>query len=652
GLTNTSVVEVGYDGTISLFNSAGTTKVVVTVEGYYTDASAGPAAGSYVGVTRTIVVDTRSGVGVAKAQIGAKKSVTVVLTGAAAPAGTRTVYLDAVIANATAAGSVSSGNGSSVNYIAGTTSGAMLAALDGSGRATFTNNGTAAIDLVLTEYGYASTSPTAGAGWRRNAPVRLANNVTIAKGSTIDVQVTGAGGLPTRGVNSVAVGIAVAGATAAGYIRAYPSGTAQPSGPSTMNYPATATRTSFTIVSPGPTGAIRLQNASSATDIRVYVDLFALYGDPQTTIAPAANAPTAIAQMSGDGTNPGAIEYAYVDDYGQLYHGYQVEPGDFANIQWTPATDQEAYSGPPSIAALSGDVALASAQHADSDIYGTASPSGPDWEDLADYGGSMAAPPAATPLSDGTGALFAVDTDGALWMYSLSASPRYWRKLGTAGLVDTPTLTAVSGGVQITGRTTTGAIQTASYKNGVLSAWTSLGGTVTGKAAVVAGWNGLLRVVAEQTDGRVIVKSQTAPGTWATSWTTIGAFVAGGAPAAALNTSGALVVLDRNRDGYVFQSNETSAGSGTFGAWKRVKKQTEPSATDVTITPISDTDTGWTWLAVFRTVDNSVRVVVPQTASGSTPMSTTGRPNFPRTNPQTTAVGSVIALAKPTRTDR
>ena len=79
---NMVLAKVGADGKVSIFNSAGSTHVVVDVLGCFNDT----ATGRYVALTPERVLDTRSGLGAPQARIGQSPLETTVLGRAGVPA--------------------------------------------------------------------------------------------------------------------------------------------------------------------------------------------------------------------------------------------------------------------------------------------------------------------------------------------------------------------------------------------------------------------------------------------------------------------------------------------------------------------------------------------------------------------------------------
>ncbi len=90
----------------------------------------------------------------------------------------------------------------------------------------------------------------------------------IGPGESVDVTVTGLGGVPTDNVLAVAVNITAVGPTAVGHVTAYPTGNAVPS-TSTLNVVPGDIRPNFAFVRVGTGGKISVRNANGTTDLVV-----------------------------------------------------------------------------------------------------------------------------------------------------------------------------------------------------------------------------------------------------------------------------------------------------------------------------------------------------------------------------------------------
>jgi hypothetical protein len=78
-LSNAALVPLGAGGSITLYNSSGSTQVVVDVQGWF--AAGAPAAGGYGPVTPTRLLDTRTSVGGHLGALGPQQSLTLKVAG-------------------------------------------------------------------------------------------------------------------------------------------------------------------------------------------------------------------------------------------------------------------------------------------------------------------------------------------------------------------------------------------------------------------------------------------------------------------------------------------------------------------------------------------------------------------------------------------
>ncbi|HVS05277.1 MAG TPA: hypothetical protein VHK65_03820 [Candidatus Dormibacteraeota bacterium] len=127
-------------------------------------------------------------------------------------------------------------------------------------------------DVVFDVNGYWS-APSAGCPpdglYRSLVPSRILdtrNASKVAANSTIDVQVTGADGVPASGVEAVTLNLTETNATAPSYITAYPTGSPRPLA-SNVNFVAGQTVPNRVVVKLGTGGMITLYNAYGTVDL-------------------------------------------------------------------------------------------------------------------------------------------------------------------------------------------------------------------------------------------------------------------------------------------------------------------------------------------------------------------------------------------------
>jgi hypothetical protein len=627
-LSNMSVVEVGDSGKISVYNNAGKTDVLVEVQGYF-KSSQGSTGGGFIPLTHTRLIDTRTGLGTTTGTIVAGGSRTITIAGSLIPVGAAAAAVNVLVPGASAAGWLTTAPAGGTarplfNYETGHTHSYAVLKLSSDGKVTITNKGSAAVNLVIHAEGYFSASSTQGAGLRQIAR-RLLNTRTAGAGlplaadATIDVQVGGANGLPTRGIAGAQLAVVVT-PEHAGFLKVWPTGDPEPS-LTQMDYKAGIWRAQAFVVKPGTDGKIRFRNGSDST-IHLIVDLQGWYADPIPPVAVAQNTRMSVMQAAPvAGALAGTIEYSYVDNSGRVLYGHQSNPDSFSSVQWTVISGNEAFSGQPSLSQLSDGRMQVAAQNRDSDIWADSQTEAgaSTWNSWADFGGSMASPPTAVRLGSGVLTQFAVDTDGKLWSYGQVGSQSYWRNLGDQDLVGPVTVITVRDGARIFGVDGQGTAKTIEYyDDGSLSEWVSLGGTGLSQPAVVVRPGYQLQAFARAADNTIVTKLQDAAGAWPADWQAIGGFTVNGepatfaaigAPAAILDPAlGRVAVIVRGADNEIYQLWETAIGSGTWGNWDRaIGGVSDPSVTDPSVTTFTNSN-GTAWLIAFRNANGAVRI--------------------------------------------
>ncbi|MFE5495458.1 hypothetical protein ACFQ7Z_36625 [Streptomyces virginiae] len=223
----------------------------------------------------TRLLDTRAGVGAAKAKVGPRSSVALKVAGAAkVPAGATAVALNVTVTNTTGAGHVSvqstkdraeGAETSNVNFAAGqTVPNLVIEAIGEDGYIHLFNGGWEPVDLIADVTGY--FAPAHANGWGALNPTRVVDTregLGTAKGQvpgqgTFGVEIAGRAGVP-RGATAVAVNLTATNPRSAGHLTAYPSGKAAPA-TSNVNFTAGQTVANSAVVPIGPDGKINVRN--------------------------------------------------------------------------------------------------------------------------------------------------------------------------------------------------------------------------------------------------------------------------------------------------------------------------------------------------------------------------------------------------------
>ncbi|MFD5323893.1 N-acetylmuramoyl-L-alanine amidase [Streptomyces sp. NPDC127092] len=240
-----------------------------------------PGPKTFQPVTPTRLMDTRAGLGVPKAKVGAGQEVVLQVTGAnGIPAtGVGAVVLNVTATNPTDASFVSvypngtdRTSASNLNFTAGTTIPNLVTVPVVDGKVRFYNrNGS--VDLIADITGYyvkdASGSTHSNLGPLRMMDTRAGLGVPQAKvgpGAVVDLQVTGAQGVPATGVTAVVLNVTATAPTAASFVSVYPAGTTRTSA-SNLNFVAGQTIPNLVIVPVGADGKVSFYNRAGSVDL-------------------------------------------------------------------------------------------------------------------------------------------------------------------------------------------------------------------------------------------------------------------------------------------------------------------------------------------------------------------------------------------------
>jgi hypothetical protein len=282
-IPNLVTVKVGTDGKITLTNnSAGTAHLIADVAGYYL-AGTPTSPGTFVSLAPSRLLDTRVGNGAPNAPVAANGTVDLQVTGrGGVPAsGVAAVVVNVTVTAPTTAGfltvyptGTSQPTASNLNFTAGQTIPNLVTVKIGTGgKIKLTNNSAGSVQLIADVAGYyLAGTPTVPGAFVSLDPSRLldtrvgngAPNAPVAASGTVDLQVTGRGGVPASGVAAAVVNVTVTGPAAGGFLTVYPSGTAQPTA-SNLNFSAGQTIPNLVTVKVGTGGKIKLTNNSGGS---------------------------------------------------------------------------------------------------------------------------------------------------------------------------------------------------------------------------------------------------------------------------------------------------------------------------------------------------------------------------------------------------
>ncbi|MGC4760046.1 hypothetical protein [Micromonospora trifolii] len=623
-MSNSAVVEPGTNGKLAVRNAGGNVHIRVDVVGYFATATGSTGSG-FVPVDHTRVVDSRTGQGITAGTMPTRGTRTAnIYGGGLVPSSATAVMLDVVVIGATGNGWMTVGSSAAaetgIDYAKGATSLGMVVKLNpGASSVTLENRGSA-VHVAITVQGYWTGSPTTGAGLRM-VPATTLYDSRFPSGAqpvpafgAIDVAVAGTNGLPTRGIAAAVLNVHAVASTVDGFFNVTPLGGAENTA-STTNFPAAhVARSSIVVTKLGTEGKVRIRNASSGA-VHIVVDLQGWFADPLPYLPVQSFSRSAALQgKPSDGSALGTIVYAHTDNTGQVRVVHQQNPDDFASVQHTPLFGAEAFTGQPALNVLGASKQMQiSALHTTGTVWAGAqtAANAATWGTTGNFGGTMAAPPVAVTLADGSSVIFAVDVDGRLWHYRQTGTGASWKSLGDVDLAGGVTLVKVDAGVRLVATTMTGTIKTALYStDGTLSAWVDLGGNVTGVPAAFINQGYRTAVVARAADGSLVMKKQELGGAWPATWQTVGTFTAAGSPAAIVDPAlGRIAVVARGPDNEMYRVYETEQGSGTWGEWLRLYENpgdptAATAATDPTIAEIQNSG-GVGFVVVYRNRNNT-----------------------------------------------
>ncbi len=173
---------------------------------------------------------------------------------------------------------------SNVNFVAGqTVPNLVMVAVPQNGLVNIYNSGGATHVAADVVGWYDDESAPAASRLQPVVPARLLDSRltggAITPGESRSLTVTGAGGLPSSGVDAVLVNVTAISPTAASYLTVYPDGAGVPD-TSNLNLAPRRTKPNLVLVKVGGNGVIRLYNAAGYT--HVAVDVVGWHGGPST----------------------------------------------------------------------------------------------------------------------------------------------------------------------------------------------------------------------------------------------------------------------------------------------------------------------------------------------------------------------------------
>ncbi len=277
---NLVIVQVGANGQIRVANESGSAHLVVDVAGYY-----GSGAGERLApMTPVRALDTRDGTGGQLGPVGTRSSYDVQVAGVnGVPAGVSSVVVNFTAVRPTAKGfatiwptGVTRPVAASVNFEPNQTVPNLVIAKVGAGGKISVYNENGVTNFVVDVLAY--MTPGASAKHVPLTAARLydatAGGASMGPDSTMSLQVLGVGGVPSLGVSAVALNVGAIGATANGFMTAWPSGEAMPVA-ANLNPLANTPVSNLAIVKVGPDGKVNVFNKNGS--VKPVIDVVGYY---------------------------------------------------------------------------------------------------------------------------------------------------------------------------------------------------------------------------------------------------------------------------------------------------------------------------------------------------------------------------------------
>ena len=305
-VANLVTVPLSATGMVSIFNHAGSTNVVVDVEGYYTSTASTDGSGLYDSLSPTRALGTLQH----GRAIAANSRLPVVVAGSSAsdgvPATATAVVLNATAAFGTASSfltvypaGVTMPTASNLNFVASqAVANRVTVGVGTSGQIeVYNHTGTVYVDIDVD--GYYTGAGGTGSVFVPITPVRVADTRTaslVGTGTPIAASTsesfnlaTSASGIPAT-ATSVAANVTAVAGDAPGYLTVYPTSDTTNPVASDVNWVADEIVPNFTIADTAGTGNVEVYNSHGAT-INLVIDAFG-YFTPSGLTMVSATGPT------------------------------------------------------------------------------------------------------------------------------------------------------------------------------------------------------------------------------------------------------------------------------------------------------------------------------------------------------------------------
>ncbi len=345
------IVPVGSGGEVTFYNDQGRTDVVVDMEGYFAPEPSNTTVGSYVPLTPSRIVDTRTGSGEPYSGDtmgpGGGLDIQVTGKGGVPTSGVSAVLMNVTVTDTTAPSFLtaypqgeSQPLASNLNWLGGETvaNRVVVPVNPTTGQITVYND-QGNTDVVVDVDGYFTNggTPPANAGlFSTITPVRVLDTrttgQTLGPGGSLTQQMAGVDGIGTQ-ATSVVTNVTVTDTTAPSYLTVYP-GPTRPLA-SDVNWLAGQTVPNLTVATLSSSGATSAYNDQGNTD--VVIDAFGYFGPrvplsiTTTSLTPGTVGNPYAAALQATGGSP---PYSWALIAGSLPAGLTISAS--GTIQGTP----------------------------------------------------------------------------------------------------------------------------------------------------------------------------------------------------------------------------------------------------------------------------------------------------------------------------
>lgn len=287
---NAVIAKVGSDGSISIYNSAGSSHVIVDFNGWF------PTGGNFTTLAPARLLDTRAGqttIDGQSAQVGAIGAGQTLRIPVLGRGGVPASGVNAVVVNVTAVTPSQYGhitvfptgtavpNASNVNFTAGSVVPNVVVTKVGADGSISVYNSAGSTNVVIDISGwypssdaYTSFTPARIVDTRAGQSTvdgRYVGIGALSGGQVLKIPVVGRAGVPATGVGAVSLNVTAVTPTSEGHLSVFPSGFAQPP-TSNLNFRSGQVVPNAVIAKVGTDGTISIYNSTGNTHLVVDIN--------------------------------------------------------------------------------------------------------------------------------------------------------------------------------------------------------------------------------------------------------------------------------------------------------------------------------------------------------------------------------------------